>query len=159
MLQMNNPPLTTTEFEDNIRRAVLVDKLRDAVTGWMSVSDQDVADEFRRRNEKVKLDVVPITPDAFKTPGHGQRRRHRALLRQAQGDLPHRREAEDPVRARSTSRRCASTVKVPEADIEAFYKQNLHAVPDAEQVRASHILLKTRRQGRSGRCKARPTTC
>ena len=38
MLQMNNPPLTTSDFEDNLRRALLVEKLRNAVTGWMSVS-------------------------------------------------------------------------------------------------------------------------
>ena len=31
----------------------------------MSVSDAEVAQEYRRRNEKVKLDVVPLTPDAF----------------------------------------------------------------------------------------------
>ena len=33
----------------------------------MSVSDTEVAAEYRKRNEKVKLDVVLITPDAFKT--------------------------------------------------------------------------------------------
>ncbi|MGH9176911.1 MAG: SurA N-terminal domain-containing protein, partial [Vicinamibacterales bacterium] len=58
MLQFNNPPMTTTEFEDNLRRALLVEKLRNAVTGWMSISDPEVANEYRRRNEKVKLDVV-----------------------------------------------------------------------------------------------------
>lgn len=50
MLQLNNPPLTTTEFEDQLRRALLVEKLRNAVTAWMSVSDDDVAQEYRRRN-------------------------------------------------------------------------------------------------------------
>src|SRR5688572_15296588 len=67
MLSFNNPPLTTTDFEDSLRRAVLVEKLRNAVTGWMSVSDVEVAQEFKRRNEKVKLDVVPLTADAFRT--------------------------------------------------------------------------------------------
>ena len=33
----------------------------------MSVSDAEVADEYRRRNEKVKLDVVPVNADAFKS--------------------------------------------------------------------------------------------
>ena len=30
MLQFNNPPMTTTEFEDNLRRALLIEKLRTA---------------------------------------------------------------------------------------------------------------------------------
>src|SRR5580765_7329296 len=67
LLQFNNPPMTTAEFEDNLRRGVLVEKLRTAVTGWMSVSDAEAAQEYRRRNEKVKLDVVPVAPDAFKS--------------------------------------------------------------------------------------------
>ena len=85
MLQFNNPPLTTAEFEDNLRRALLIDKLRSAVTGWMSVSDAEVADEFRRRNEKVKLDVVPLTPDAFRSQVTRHRRRPRRVFRQEQG--------------------------------------------------------------------------
>ena len=44
-----------------------IEKLRSALTGWMSVSDIEVAAEYRKRNEKVKLDVVPITADAFKS--------------------------------------------------------------------------------------------
>jgi len=48
MLQFNNPPLTTLEFEDNLRRGVLVEKLRTAVTGWMSVSDTEAGQEYRR---------------------------------------------------------------------------------------------------------------
>jgi peptidyl-prolyl cis-trans isomerase D len=67
VLQFQNPPLTTSEFEDNLRRALAIEKLRSALTGWMSVSDSEVAAEYRKRNEKVKLDVVPITADAFKS--------------------------------------------------------------------------------------------
>jgi peptidyl-prolyl cis-trans isomerase D len=66
MLQLNDPPLTPAEFEEQVRRAVVVEKLRNAVTAWMTVSDDDVAQEYRRRNEKVRLEVVPITADAFR---------------------------------------------------------------------------------------------
>src|SRR5687768_690700 len=66
LLQMQNPPMTTAEFERSLRRALQIEKLRSALTGWMSVTDVDVASEYRRRNEKVKLDVVIVTPEAFK---------------------------------------------------------------------------------------------
>lgn len=142
MLQMNNPPLTTTEFEDQIRRALLVQKLRDAVTGWMSVSDDDVAQEYRRRNEKVKLDVVPITPDAFKSQ-----------ITVNDADLAaHFEKHKDTYRVGEKRKikyalvdveKVRDTVKVPEADIEAFYQQNIAQYQSPEEVRASHILLKT----------------
>src|SRR5688572_3790020 len=67
ILQFQNPPLTTKDFEASLRRALQIEKLRTALTGWMSVTDQDVAAEFRKRNEKVKLDVVPVTAAAFKS--------------------------------------------------------------------------------------------
>ncbi len=67
ILQFQNPPLTTTEFEASLRRALAIEKLRTALTGWMSVSDGEVDAEYRKRNEKVKLDLVPVTADAFKS--------------------------------------------------------------------------------------------
>src|SRR5688572_9818634 len=65
LLSMQNPPMTTADFERSLRRALQIEKLRNALTGWMTVDDADVAAEYRRRNEKVKLDVVPVTAAAF----------------------------------------------------------------------------------------------
>jgi len=142
ILQFQNPPMTTSDFESNLRRALSIDKLRTALTGWMSVNDADVVAEFRKRNEKVKLDVVPVTADAFKsqvtvsdadlaayfdknkeTYRIGEKRKVKyALLNVEQ------------VRA---------TITVPEAEITAFYQQNMSQYQTPAQVRASHILLHT----------------
>ena len=142
ILQFNNPPLTTTEFEDNLRRALLLEKLRNAVTGWMSIGDAEVADEYRRRNEKIKLDVVPLSPDAFRSQvtvgdseiaAYFEKRKEtyrvgeKRKVRYALVDV-------DQVRRQIT---------VPESEIEASYKQNQSQYSSPEQVRASHILLKT----------------
>ena len=52
ILQFQNPPMTTADFERSLRRALQIEKLRNALTGWMSVSDAEVAAEFRKRNEE-----------------------------------------------------------------------------------------------------------
>src|SRR5262245_876860 len=142
LLQFNNPPMTTAEFEDTLRRGLLVEKLRTAVTGWMSVTDEEAAQEYRRRNEKVKLDIVPVSPDAFKSQvsvsdadlaayfdkkKESYRIAEKRKLRYALVDV-------DAIRKEIT---------VPEADIEAFYKQNNAQYSSPEQIRASHILFKT----------------
>src|SRR5215510_11447680 len=67
LLSFQNPPMTTSEFETSLRRALQIEKLRNALTGWMTVGDTEVAAEYRKRNEKVKLDVVPVTAEAFKS--------------------------------------------------------------------------------------------
>ncbi len=142
VLQFQNPPLTTTEFEANLRKAILAEKLRWAVTGWMSAADSEVADEYRRRNEKVKLDIVPVTADAFKaqvtvtdadvsayfekhkeTYRVGEKRKIKFALVDV-----------EQVRSQTT---------IPPADVDALYRQNLTQYQTPEQVRASHILLKT----------------
>jgi peptidyl-prolyl cis-trans isomerase D len=141
MLQMNNPPLTTTDFEDNLRRALLIEKLRSAVTGWMTVADTEVADEFRRRNEKVKLDVVPLTPDAF-----------RSQVTVSDADLnAYFEKNKDSYRIGEKRRvryalvdvdQVRQQVAVPQNELEAFYQQHVAQYTTPEQLAASHILLK-----------------
>ncbi len=142
LLQMQNPPLTLSEFEASLRRAITVDKLRNAVTGWMSITDSEVDDEFRKRNEKVKLDVVPLTADAFRSQvtvtdadvaAHFEKNKdayrvgEKRKIRYAVVDV-------EQVRAQTT---------VPANETEAFYKENLTQYQTPGQVRASHILLET----------------
>ena len=67
--------------------------------GWVSVPEKDVDQEFVRRNDKVKLEMVDLRRRQVPARGEGGGRRTGALLRGEQGAVPHRREAEDPLRA------------------------------------------------------------
>ena len=67
LLRMQRPPMIASEFEDNIRRGLAVEKLRGSLTDWLSVNDKDLEKEYRRRNDKVKLAVVSFTADSFRT--------------------------------------------------------------------------------------------
>src|SRR5215831_19445250 len=67
LLRMQRPPLTSAEFEDNVRRGLAVEKLRASVTDWLSVQDNELEREYRRRNDKVKLAVVSFPADSFRT--------------------------------------------------------------------------------------------
>ena len=141
ILQFQNPPLTTKDFESSLRRALQIEKLRTALTGWMSVTDQDVADEFRKRNEKIKLEVVPVTAAAFKSQ-----------VTVTDAELaPYFDKAKEKYRIGEKRKikyavvnvdQVRQTIKVPEADLNAFYQQNLAQYQTPAQVRASHILFK-----------------
>ena len=67
MLAQQTPPLTPAEFEQSVRESLMLDKFRAGLTEWMSVSDAELEREYKRRNEKVTLDVVAILADNFKT--------------------------------------------------------------------------------------------
>src|SRR5438128_3700178 len=66
LLRMQRPPLTPSEFEDNVRRGLTVEKLRAAITDWLSVPDKELEQEYRRRNDKVKLALVSFTADSVR---------------------------------------------------------------------------------------------
>ena len=141
ILQIQNPPLSTTEFENSLRRALQIEKLRTALTGWMSVSDADVIAEFKRRNEKVKLDVVPVTAAAFL---------NQVSVTDAEL-VPYFEKAKDKYRIGEKRKikyalvdvsKVRETLTIPEADIAAFYQQNISQYQTPAQVRASHILFK-----------------
>lgn len=141
ILQFQNPPMSTTEFEKSLRRALQIEKLRNALTGWMSVSDAEVAAEFRKRNEKVKLDVVPVTPDAFKSQINVTDAELAAAFEKSK-DRYRIGEKRKIKYALLTVEQVRQTITVPEADINAFYQANLSQYQTPAQVRASHILFK-----------------
>jgi len=141
ILQFQNPPMTTAEFERSLRRALQIEKLRDALTGWMSVSDADVAAEYRKRNEKVKLEVVPVTADAFKNQV-GVTDAELAASFEKSKDKYRIGEKRKVKYALVNVDQVRGTVTVPDADIQAFYNQNLTQYQTPAQVRASHILFK-----------------
>src|SRR2546425_1927950 len=62
ILAQNN--LTIDDFESSVANEILTDKLKSFITAAVSVSDKDVEQEYKRRNEKAKLDYFVI--DAVK---------------------------------------------------------------------------------------------
>src|SRR5215216_3871597 len=142
LLASQYPPMTKNDFEENLRRSMMIDKLRAALTDWMAVSDAELEREYRTRNEKVKLQVVALTADKFRDKvtvndadltayyaAHqaeyrkGEQRKIRYLL-----------VDRDQMRARIT---------ITPQEIQNYYNSNIQQFQIAEQVRASHILLKT----------------
>ena len=119
-----------------------LEKLRTSVTGWMSVNDADVTTEYKLRNEKVKLDLVNLTADTF-----------RSQVTVSDADLKARFDANKESYRIGEKRKVKyallevdkvrERVQVPDADVEAFYTQNKAQYTTEGRVRASHILLKT----------------
>ncbi|MDP1568808.1 MAG: peptidyl-prolyl cis-trans isomerase [Vicinamibacterales bacterium] len=140
VLSFQSPPMTTSEFEAQMRRAIAIEKLRNSLTAWMTLTDAEVAEEFRLRNEKVRLDVVAITPDVF-----------RPQVQVADADLAAYYETHKEAYRVGERRRIKYALvdvdqvreglTVPDAEIAAFYEANRAQYSTPEEIRASHILL------------------
>src|SRR5262245_25689997 len=142
LLRMQRPPMTPAEFEDNVRHSLAVEKLRASLTDWLSVPDNELEKEYRRRNDKVKLAVVSFTADSFRPQVSATDAEVAIYFDAHKNDfkIPEKRKIRyllidiDAMRAK---------VVIPPADIEREYKNNEEQYSTPEQVRASHILLKT----------------
>jgi len=142
LLQMQNPPINPSEFEEEVRRSVVLEKLQGALTDWITVADADVTAEFNRRNEKVKLAVVALPADKFKesvavtdaeVASHFEG--HKDTYR-----IPEKRKIKYALVDLQAIRQRTS-VSAP--DVQRYYEDNKGQYSTPEQVRASHILLKT----------------
>ena len=142
LLQMQNPPMRPDEFEEEVRRSILTEKLQAALTGWMTVSDGDVQREFTRRNEKVKLAVVSLPADKFRegvvaTDADVSKYfdEHKEEFR-----IPEKRKIRFATIDQEALRQ---KVSVTGQQIERYYNDNIQQFSTPEQVHAEHILLKT----------------
>ena len=142
LLASQRPPMTTSEFEENVRRSLAVDKLRLTVTDWLSISDKELEQEYRRRNEKVKLTLVTFNADTYRldvTASDSDVASH-FEAHTADFKIPEKRKVKyllvdvEALRAK---------ISVPPADVERAYNDSIEQYSTPEQVRASHILLKT----------------
>jgi peptidyl-prolyl cis-trans isomerase D len=142
LLRMQRPPMAPSEFEDNVRRSLKVEKLRNSLTDWLSVTDKELEQEYRRRNDKVKLAVVSFTADTFRNQVTASDADISAYFEAHKDDfkIPEKRKIRyllvdiDGMRAK---------INVPQSDVERAYNNNIEQYTTPEQVRASHILLKT----------------
>lgn len=140
LLRLQLPPLTTTQFEDNVRTSLLLEKLRGVLTEWIDISEDELREEYRLRTEKVKLDIVTFPPADY---------RDAVTLTDA--------EVEEHLEANAADYRIqekrkirflaidAETLRaeivVASQDVENYYSDNIDQYSTPEQVRASHILF------------------
>ena len=142
LLAQQTPPLTPADFEQSVRESLMLDKFRAGLTEWMSVTDAELEREYKRRNEKVTLDVVAVLADNFKTqvnPTDAELSAHYDKDKERYR-IPDRRRVKF---VRISPAEIASTIKVPKEDVEQSYNEQLGKYTTPEQIRASHILLAT----------------
>jgi peptidyl-prolyl cis-trans isomerase D len=142
LLQSQTPPLTKSQFEESLRRSMILDKLRAALTDWMAIGDADVDKEYRQRNEKVKLQVVALTAAAFRdkvTVSDADVATY-FNAHSAEYRVGEQRKIKYLLLDREQAR---LKVSVPPNDIQRYYNDNRQQYETPEQVRASHILFET----------------
>lgn len=132
--------LTADEFEEMQRRDLLVGKVRDGLQQGLEVSDSEIVDEFKNREEKVNLEIVRIDPAAFEAQVRVNDEALAAFFEPRKEEF---RTAEQ-VALRFVEflpQRYIDQITYSDDELETFYRRNLDRFETPEQVQAAHILV------------------
>jgi peptidyl-prolyl cis-trans isomerase D len=140
ILAQNN--LTIDDFESSVANQILADKLRSFITAAVSVSDQDVEGEYKRRNEKAKLDyfVIDAAKLEDKVTPTDQELRDYYEKNKTKYNVSEKRKAKYVF---LESLKLRSQITITDDDLRQYYEQHKNEYTLPERVKAQHILFKT----------------
>ena len=140
--QRFGPDMNIPEFEELIHKGLLEEKFRRLVTDGVNVTPEEVETEFRRRNEKVKIDYVLIDPAQLESKVQISDAELSAYFEKnkARYQIPERRAVRYILLDLSE---VARRVPVTDAELRAYYNEHIDLYRVQNRARVSHLLFKT----------------
>jgi peptidyl-prolyl cis-trans isomerase D len=140
ILAQNN--VSVEDFESSVANEILIDKLRSFVTASVGVNDKDVEEEYKRRNEKAKLDYFVIDASKLedKVTVSEQDERDYYEKNKAKYSVPEKRKAKYIF---LESLKLRADVKVSDDELRQYFEQHKDEYTLPERLKAQHILFKT----------------
>jgi peptidyl-prolyl cis-trans isomerase D len=134
--------MSVAEFEEMLHAALLQQKVRRLLTDGVAASPAEIQDEFKRRNEKVKLDYVVIKPGDLeaKVPVTDADLGAYFEKNKARYQIPERRGFKFALLDLAALRQ---TMRPSEASLQDYFNQNLDQYRVHNRVHLEHVLLKT----------------
>ena len=140
MLAQQN--MTIEQFESDLKRDVMVTRLRDIAMEGTIVTQAEIEAAFRKKNEKVKIEFVRLTADKYKGESQptAQELQDFYKANSARYMAPEKKNLTVLV---ADQAKLEAAVNPTDADLQRMYSQNQEAFRTPERVKARHILLKT----------------
>jgi peptidyl-prolyl cis-trans isomerase D len=134
--------MSVPEFEDWVQQNLLEEKFQMLVTSGITVSPEEIQQEFRRRNEKVKLDYVMVKPTELATTINPSDAELATYFEKnaSRYQVPEKRVAHYALLDLTQLRQKSN---ISDAELRAFYDQHLDRYKVQDRVHVEHILFKT----------------
>jgi peptidyl-prolyl cis-trans isomerase D len=134
--------MTVPVFEEQIRQGLLLEKFRKLVTDGVSVGPGELQDEFRYRNEKVKLNYVLIKPEDLAAKINPDNAETRATYEKNKSKyaVPEKRVVRY---ALADVNQIRQNTQVSDDELKVQYQQDIQQYQVPNRVHVDHILLMT----------------
>ena len=140
MLAQQN--MTIDQFEADLKRQVMITRLRDIAMEGTIVTQSEIEAAFRKKNEKIKVEFVRLTADKYKAESQPTTQEMLDFYKAntARYTSPEKKNLTVLI---ADQTKMEATVNPTDADLQRMYSQNVDAFRTPERVKARHILLKT----------------
>ena len=134
--------MTVPVFEELIRSGLVEEKFRRLITDGVSVSPEEIQNEFRFENEKIKIDYVLLKAEELASKINPTDEEIRKFYDQNKSKylVPEKRVVRY---ALSDLGKIRQNTVVSDDDLKAVYQQNIQQYEVPNRVHAEHILLTT----------------
>jgi len=134
--------MTVPVFEEQIRQSLLLEKFRKLVTDGISVGPGELQDEFRYRNEKIKLDYALIKPEDLAAKINPDEAEIKAAYEKNKSKylVPEKRVVRY---ALADVNQIRQSTQVSDDELKVQYQQDIQQYQVPNRVHVDHILLMT----------------
>jgi len=134
--------MSVPEFETEVKNALLQQKFQQLVTDGVTASDDEVRAEFRRENEKIKLDYVTIKPSDLQSKVEVSDADIAAYFEKnkAKYVVPERRTLDYAILSLAQLKQRSP---VTEDDEKVYYQSHIDQYKLEDRAHIAHILFKT----------------
>jgi peptidyl-prolyl cis-trans isomerase D len=134
--------MTVPIFEEQIRQGLLLEKFRKLVTDGISVGPGELQDEFRNRNEKIKLDYALIKPEDLAAKINPDEAEIKAAYEKNKSKylVPEKRVVRY---ALADVNQIRQSTQVSDDELKVQYQQDIQQYQVPNRVHVDHILLMT----------------
>jgi len=150
LLSQNN--LTVENFERDVKNDILQQKLVTLVTGSAAVSPAEIKQQFQKSNTKVKFEYAVLSQDDIRKGLHPTDQELKAFYERNKASynnsIPEKRKIEYVFLDKN---KVLGQIQVTPEDVKAYYEQHQDQYRVPEEVKVSHILIKTPSPGADGK--------
>jgi peptidyl-prolyl cis-trans isomerase D len=144
--------ITTDKFESEIKQQILSDRLRDLITGGVTVSDSEIRDSYRKQGTKIKFDYAVLSADDLRKTINPTDAELQAFFKSNAA----RYNNADPQTRKIQYVNITDTdlpggkPQIGDAEIQHYYNQNQALYRVDPQVKVRHILISVDPNGGPG---------
>jgi len=134
--------LSISQFEGDLRQQLLAGRLRAVALEGIVVTNAEIQAEYRKKNEKVKVQWVKLTAEKYKSEAQPMADDIQAYFKanSARYTIP---EKKDIIYLLADPAKIQESLTPTDAELQAIYDKNKDSYRVPERIRVQHILLKT----------------